>query len=132
MRIKLFLVFIFLHVAVNAQYSPPGGIYPDAVFEEKIKTARICKADWEISYPIGHIADETPLMLSFDDLSKTARNYSYTIVHCDADWRLSRLSINDYMTGFPINQIRNYEYSFNTLTNYVHYRLSIPDRKSVV
>ncbi len=127
MRTKLFLVLFFLCVAAQAQYFPPNGIYPDAVFAERFKTVRIHKAGWETSYAVGHIDDENPLMLSFDELAKTARNYSYTIVHCDADWRQSRLSINEYMNGFPNNQIRNYEYSFNTLTHYVHYRLMIPN-----
>ncbi len=127
MHLRFCSLFIFVCYTLKAQYSPPDGIYPDAVFDATIKTARIYKTGWEISYPIGHIDDENPLMLTFDQLSKTARNYSYSIIHCDADWRQSRLVTNDYMDGFPVNQVRRYEYSFNTLIPYVHYQVEIPN-----
>ena len=126
-RLFTVLVIIFTCFNTRAQYSPPEGIYPDAVFSEDIKTSRIFKDGWETSYPIGHIDDEKPLILSFDELSKNARYYSYAIVHCDADWRQSRLAVSEYMDGFPGNQLRNYDYSFNTLIPYVHYQLTIPN-----
>jgi len=127
MFIRIFIIFIFICISASAQYSPSDGIYPDAVFGSQIKTARIFKEGWEMSHPITNINDEKPLMLTFDELSKNARNYSYTIIHCDADWRQSRLTTNEYMTGFTVNRIRNYDYSFNTIIPYVHYRLTIPN-----
>ena len=125
--IRFCIVLIFTCIGARAQYRPPNGIYPDAVFSSDIKTSRIFKEGWEISYPVSHIDDEKPLVLSFDELSKNARNYSYTVVHCDADWRQSRLVTSEYMTGFTVNRIRWYEYSFNTVIPYVHYQLAIPN-----
>ena len=93
--IRFFLALIFFTcIAIHAQYRPPDGIYPDAVFGGDIKTARIFKEGWETSYPICHVDDEKPLVLTFDELSKNARYYSYAIIHCDADWRQSRLTTN--------------------------------------
>lgn len=123
----VFVAYVFCCSGIRAQYSPSGNIYPDAVFNDQVKTVRIHKADWETSYPVGHIDDTNPLILSFDELSKTAKNYSYSIVHCDADWRQSRLMTNEYMDGFSVNTVRDYEYSFNTLIPYVHYRVVIPN-----
>jgi hypothetical protein len=122
-----FIIFIFVCIGAQAQYSPPDGVYPDAVFSSDIRTARIFKDGWETSYPISRLDDEYPLVLSFDELANNARTYSYAIIHCDADWRQSRLATSEYMTGFPVNQIRKYEYSFNTLMHYVHYRLTVPN-----
>lgn len=127
MHTQLFIFFIFLCFSLRAQYYPADGIYPDVVFNEKIKTARVFKADWETSYPISHMDDENALTITFDELSETAKNYSYIIVHCDADWRQSRLNTTEYMDGFAMNYIRDYEFSFNTLIPYVHYRLSVPN-----
>ena len=124
---RYLLILVFICFSAKAQYSPPDGIYPDAVLGDQIKTARIFKEGWETSYPISHFNDEKPLTLSFDELSKNARNYYYAVIHCDADWRQSRLTANEYMTGFTTNRVRNYDYSFNTLLPYVHYRLDIPN-----
>ena len=124
---KIFITFLFISISAYSQYIPSDGVYPDAVFSSNIKTSRIFKDEWETSCPISRMDDEKPLVLSFDELSQNARNYSYVIVHCDADWRQSRLVTNEYMTGFPINPIRDYRFSFNTLIPYVHYRLSIPN-----
>jgi hypothetical protein len=124
---KLCFALVFMSICAYSQYSPQGGIYPDVVFDGNIKTSRILKDGWDISYPVSRVDDEKPLILTFDELSKNARNYSYAIIHCDADWRQSRLVTNEYMTGFPTNVIRNYQFSFNTLIPYVHYQLSIPN-----
>ena len=123
----IFIAIILICSCASAQYRPPDGIYPDAVFAENIKTSRIFKEGWEISYPISNIDDDKPLVLTFDELSRNASYYSYAIIHCDADWQQSRLSTDEYMTGFPINRIRQFNYSFNTHLNYVHYRLTIPN-----
>ncbi|MCK4749526.1 MAG: DUF5103 domain-containing protein, partial [Bacteroidales bacterium] len=53
--------------------------------------------------------------------------YSYTIVHCDADWYPSGLSVEEYMSGFAHQAIHDYSLSFNTYVNYVHYRLKLPN-----
>jgi len=126
-KYNFLIALVFICAGVSAQYTPPNGIYPDAVFSRDVKTARIFKEGWETSYPIIRMDDEKPLILSFDELSKNARYYSYVIIHCDADWRQSRLTVSEYMTGFPSNQIRRYNFSFNTLIPYVHYQLAIPN-----
>jgi len=125
----IIVIILAFYILCNAysQYSPPDGIYPDIVFDERIKTARIFKEGWETSYPVSNINDQTPLVLSFDELSRNPRNYSYAIIHCDADWRRSRLITDEYMTGFPTNRISRFEYSFNTHTQFVHYRVNIPN-----
>lgn len=121
------IALFFICIGVSAQYDPPDGIYPDIVYGRDIKTARIFKEGSETSYPITRLDDEKPLILSFDELTKNMRYYSYTIVHCDADWRQSRLTTSEYMTGFPTNRIRQYNFSFNTVMPYVHYQLPIPN-----
>ena len=127
MKILVIILACISICSVHAQYMPPGGIYPDAVFDERIRTARIFKEGWETSYPVSKIDDKTPVVLTFDDISQNARSYSYTIIHCDADWQQSRLSTDEYMYGFATNRISRFDFSFNTHTRYVHYRIDIPN-----
>jgi hypothetical protein len=112
---------------VHAQYEPPGDIYPDAVMADGIKTVRLYKDGWEISYPVRNINDERSMVLTFDELGSAVKSYAYRIVHCDAEWKRSRLIESDYLEGFSVNYTRHYDYSFNTAIPYVHYRIPLPN-----
>ncbi len=63
----------------------------------------------------------------FDDLFASEQDYTYTIIHCDYNWKPSSLSKNEYLQGFDNVRIQNYENSQNTLQGYSHYILSIPN-----
>ncbi|MFM7725843.1 MAG: type IX secretion system plug protein domain-containing protein, partial [Flavobacteriales bacterium] len=41
-------------------------------------------------------------------------------------WKPSDLESGQYIRGFATNQISDIQYSFNTLTNYIHYRFNYP------
>ena len=47
--------------------------------------------------------------------------YYYTFIHCDKDWKVSDIYPADYLEGFYENQVEDYEMSFNTTVNYIHY-----------
>jgi hypothetical protein len=80
------------------------------------------------SYPIFELGSPGVLEFSFDDLEGGAKYYSYTVIHCNADWQPSELEYNEYVYGYEEEEIRNYEYSINTTVNYTHYHQSIPNQ----
>jgi len=82
---------------------------------------------WEMSPPIIELKGENQLQFSFDEIGRDIQDYSYRIIHCDADWKSSGLSEFDYLEGFSENQIQTYEFSFNTNVDYVHYSLKLPN-----
>jgi len=113
----------------HSQYSKNYGfaVYEDRVYRENIRTVRLHRRGYELSYPVVKINSGEELLLSFDDLDGDVKNYTYTIIHCNADWTPSRLVPSDYIEGFYENQITNYRFSFNTFIPYTHYRLSLPN-----
>lgn len=97
------------------------------VYQEDIKAVKMEVAGWEISYPIIDLHSNNQLLLSFDDLSDEIKDYSYKIIHCNADWTVSDLAENEYLNGFFENQIRGPRSSFNTFVTFYHYKLFLPN-----
>jgi len=97
------------------------------VYQDHVKAVKMEVAGWEISYPIIDLHSNNQLLLSFDDLSDEIKDYSYKIIHCNADWTPSDLAENEYLNGFFENQIRSPRTSFNTFTNFYHYKLLLPN-----
>lgn len=86
--------------------------------------------DWQ-SMPVIKLNDDTPVNISFDELSHTYHRFSYSIQHCEADWTPSTdLLESDFIDGFATgNTIDDNEQSVNTNTIYTHYNLQIPNER---
>jgi len=105
--------------------------YPDTfinkVYLPDIHTVLLRSASWELSSPVIETGSEQKLELHFDDLSATRRNFGYTMIHCDANWKSSDLSPQEYLSGFGHGVIRESSSSFNTTYDYMHYHLTFPE-----
>lgn len=93
-----------------------------------IKTIKIYNSDSDISEPIIKLGGTETITLTFDDLSDSPISYSYTLIHCSNDWKESRIMKSDFIDGFDINPINDYQNSYSTTTPYTHYKLEIPNR----
>jgi hypothetical protein len=80
--------------------------------------------------------DETPvinfnqtLVLSFDDLSNSSEIYRYTIKHYNRNWEDDNLFFTEFANGSLNGLLDKFQYSFNTLQAYTHYKLTFPNEK---
>lgn len=74
----------------------------------------------------GSDADNT-LEISFDELSHDLKQYSYRVLHCTHDWKVSEISSYEYISGFTTADVIDYEHSVNTQQAYTHYWLEFPN-----
>ncbi len=103
------------------------GVIPDQVYKESVRSVLFHRTGWELSYPVIELNSPDQVTLSFDDLTDEIKNYSYSLIHCDANWHPSTIQEEEYLEGFNTNQIYDYALSFNTYVGYVHYTLNIPN-----
>ena len=68
------------------------------------------------------------LVLEFDIIGTEPEHLRWTIGHCSRYWRPDSLAAQDFISGFHEGYIDAYDPSFTTLTDYIHYRTTLPDR----
>jgi len=117
----------FVPAPCQEPYSDDHGQVREMVLDHSLKTVQLFREGWPLSYPVIRLSGDVPLVLEFDDLSEEQPSFYYRLIHCNADWTPSDLSEQDYLEGYPENEIRNGTPSFNTYTTYLHYRLQIPN-----
>lgn len=109
-----------------SQFNPNH--YKDRVFQENIKTVLLYPSGDQVGFPAIPLNGNRQLVLRFDDLDADVKRYFYTIVHCDRDWIPSQLEKSEYIDGFDMEEIMDYEFSRGTIVPYTHYTVRIPNR----
>lgn len=130
----LFFVLLLLQLSAcdnklqAAQTAEEDGLKNyDHVYLDNIKSVRFHLDNVFLSYPIIDLYSNSQLVLSFDDMNEDVMDYTYSIVHCDKDWKKSDLDEIDFLEGFNGEPVDNYDFSFNTLTEYTHYKIRLPN-----
>ncbi len=84
-----------------------------------------------LNVPVGKLDDQdgSPMVLEFDDLTATYRNFRAKVIHCNADWRRSVLNDVEFTYQFNDQPITDYQISVGTKVPYYHYRYVVPRLK---
>ncbi len=125
-KFLLLLVFIMCLNTLTVSGQFPFG-FDNAVYDRDVKTVLLHPELEPLQDPLINLVGNDKLRLSFDLLGVDAPVLYFTIQHCNHDWTPSSLRKNEFVQGFEEGEIRNYQYSVNTLTPYVHYTLVFPD-----
>ncbi|MGH1336352.1 MAG: DUF5103 domain-containing protein [Aureispira sp.] len=110
-----------------------SGDYPvfrnyDYIYQDNIKSVRFHLSDSKIDYPIIELGSPGYFIFSFDDLDAYTKDYSYKIIHCDAQWEPSEeLDALDYIDGYQENRFYEAKNAFSTRVPYTHYEITLPN-----
>jgi hypothetical protein len=120
--IKLSLFCIPLNAEINDSLK-----YTDHVFRPTIKTVILQQQGVDGSIPMIELGSETRLHLQFDDLDPVQRQLYYAIEHCNSNWQPSKVMFSRAVRGLQQDLIQDFEYSFNTRQQFLHYDLIFPN-----
>ena len=129
MKPYITLTLLLLNTISFAQ--PKGDIeYRDMVYDDHIKTVQLYPFAEPVAAqtagPIISLRGNRHLILEFDELFNDIYDYRAKIIHCNANWQPSDLSPLQYLKEYNEYNITDAEYSFGTLTEYVHYKFIVP------
>ncbi len=112
---------------------PENGVYEDVVYAQNIKTVQLNYDNQPLFSAVLPIDRTQPLIVTFDELENgqtdQSAQYSFQLIHCNADWTKSRLYNVDYLYGFNEFNINNENFSYNTKVPFVHLNFEVPQVK---
>ena len=118
--------FVFIIITLIMQ-SLPMSAQESGAFADNIKSLQVnANGEWG-EQPVMLLGGGNYVEISFDDLQHNFVRYTYSIIHCNADWQQSDLIRSEYMTGFDDNRIDDYDQSTTTQMDYNHYSFVLPN-----
>lgn len=125
MKNIFFIAALFIANTVAAQ------LVPDSVYQPNIHTIKLFQQNNQESLPIINLNSSDLIELHFDDFDGYIKNYYYTYVLCNADWSETDINSFDYIKGFTQNRLTQARPSSITLSKYVHYQATLPEKNCV-
>ncbi|CAH0292359.1 type IX secretion system plug protein domain-containing protein [Chryseobacterium sp. Bi04] len=99
------------------------------VYGQNIQSIQLFNPQTNDETPVIKFNSDEKLVLTFDDLTNTSEIYRYTIKHYDRNWNDDNLFFTEFATGSMNGLLDQFQYSFNTLQAYTHYKLTFPNDK---
>jgi len=123
-----FFITAVLFLCTGALLAQPPFEYDNRTYVDNITTVRFHINGFPSSYPVIDLNGGASLRLSFDDTNDEVKRYTYRVVHCNRDWTPSNLGPLEYTRGFAEDNIEDFDFSFRTLAQHIHYELTFPNR----
>lgn len=122
---KILILFLCLYTSLSAVSADTM----TGIFNERIKSLQVQLEGDEMAPPVIVLGTGDRIVVSFDHLAEDREFLRYELVHCNANWQASQLVDSEFLDGFNLGNIDDYDFSRATLQHYVHYQLAIPNHE---
>lgn len=97
------------------------------ILNSRFRTLKAGREDIFMSPPIITLGSGEKLIFTFDEIGDEYSDLQYRLLHCNSDWKPSRLVESEYLEGFNNADVEDFAYSVNTFVHYVNYMIAIPN-----
>lgn len=123
-------LFITLALLAAAAFGAVAEDTATQIFDEQFRTLQARVDGAPLGYaPVISLYGDERLVVSFDELADERSWLRYSVVHCNADWQPSGLVDSEIIDGFNEADVEQWAYSRMAYTRYVHYTITLPDRR---
>ena len=123
---KYFFIFqLFFFISLETKAWTPVDVTNDAL----TRSVQLHYQGLPLSEPIVYLQDNNSiasLLLSFDRMVDYDENITYKVELCNKDWTIANVPSMQYLDGFEYEDIIDYEFSYNSFHDYVHYEALVP------
>lgn len=121
-------IFSLLGISLALLVALPGAAQLcTEIISPRFKTLKVSVANNFMMPPVIRLGTQDRLIISFDEIAEQNSWLQYRVVHCDRDWCPSNIVESEYLDGFNIADIEDFEYSSNTYVHFVNYRIELPN-----
>ena len=121
---KYICIFFLLAITLLGHTQNIGD---NRVLRDDVKTVILSRMGSTLEEPLLTINENTHMLsLQFDILAEQPEALRWSIRHCSADWHIDDLEPYEFIQGFEYGPIEEYDFSFTTLTPFIHYSQRLP------
>lgn len=99
----------------------------DGIFNTRFKTLQVKVEGNDYAPPVITLNTDDRIIITFDELTEEHSYLRYSLVHCNSQWQPSGLVDAEFVEGFNLGNVEEYEYSQLTKVHYVHYSIALPN-----
>jgi hypothetical protein len=122
-----YLLIVFSSISAYCFSINLPDVIVNTTYTDQIKTVQLHPVGNSLSAPVITLKSDQYLKFSFDFLTTEAKDFRYTIFHCDRNWKLSSIPQQEYLDSFSDFPIDDYAFSINTKVKYINYMLTLPN-----
>ena len=98
----------------------------DACWREGVKSVQLYCEGAEYQLPTLALEGRGRMVLEFDVLGAEPESFAWRIRHCSREWEVDAMQPVEFIRGLAEGTIDDYDFSFTTRVDYVHYRAEVP------